>query len=88
MSTGDVFDQIHARVGREELSNAAAVTIASWYQSPGTEGRAFAALASGAPTNTGALLNDLSTAYKYVQDKSPESLALDMLGTWILSFTE
>jgi hypothetical protein len=32
-----------------EISDCVAVTIASWWQSPGTVGRHLAALASGAP---------------------------------------
>lgn len=44
------------------ISDECAATIASWFQSPGTDGAAFAALASGAECDVDALKRDIASA--------------------------
>lgn len=87
-------EQVHADVRSvlaeavNEISDATAVTIASWWQSSGTSGSALAALASGAPTDVKALLKDLSDAFESVDKPSADYDALNCFGTWVLQFVE
>lgn len=81
--------QVEERYGDTEVDTAVAVTIASWWQSPGSMGRAMAALASGAAVNAGDVLVEVSANRRlYTQEGSPEETALDMLGTWLIRVTD
>lgn len=83
-------DQVHAEVnachGAREVSDACAVTIASWYASPGVVGRHLAALATGAPVDRDDLVVDLSETLEehYATSNAQDKRCLDMLGTWVL----
>lgn len=70
------------------VSDAFALTVASWYQTSGTRGSAFAALASGAPADVEELWSDVlgelagkvapSNDEEYVQ-----TLSLDLFCDWL-----
>lgn len=53
------------------LTDAAAATIASWYQSPGTTGRYLAALASGVAVPADELIDDLDRTLREVTRDLP-----------------
>lgn len=82
----EVLDQVRERVGREELTDAAAVTIASWYQAPRGTGSVLATFASGLPVNREDLSRDVSDTIDECYDRlgNLDRRALDMLGTWVL----
>lgn len=68
----------------EEISDACAATIASWWQGPGQWSREFTRLSTGGVFNPSALLQEISVARGEVNTKIDE-LALDMLATWAMS---
>jgi len=78
------------RVGVEEITDACAVTIASWYQSPGPTGIAFAGLASSGSADVDTLLENIFYARNNDVPALPEGereaakVQLDMLATWAL----
>lgn len=79
-----------ARKAREEvreISDAAAVTFASWWQGPGRPGSALAAFASGTECDTEVLREDLSLTIQlhYRESGEADKLSLDMLGTYLIS---
>jgi hypothetical protein len=68
-----------------EISDCVAVTVASWWQSPGRVGRHLAALASGVPVEYEDLALDVHLTWL---DAAPaERRALDCLSTWMLDRT-
>lgn len=71
-----------------EVSDLCAKTIASWWQSAGSPGSAFAALASGAETTSENVWVDLKGTLTMFYEDLPadDKLALDMLGTWLLDW--
>ena len=73
--------------GEHEIDDDVAVTIASWWQSPGSVGSALAALASGAPVEYEELADDI---YRTRPEASTplDRLTLGMLSTWALRRTE
>jgi hypothetical protein len=80
LSSDEITDQIETLLGGLPLesgtiSDQAAVTIASWYQSPRT-GRAFAEFASTGEVDAGQLLADIGTA---VQDRGRTTADLQEL---------
>lgn len=85
LSTREVIAQCRERHGEREITDAAAATIASWWQSSGTEGSAFAALASGATADASALMRDVSAAVRDTAINTDDRLAIEMLATWILA---
>jgi hypothetical protein len=82
--------EVNARRGHVEISDACAVTIASWWQSPGTVGRAFARLASTGSVVARDLADDLAATFAELRplglngDNSDEWRALEALATWAL----
>jgi hypothetical protein len=77
--------------GAGEIPEATAVTIASWWQSPGNIGCVLASFASGAEVNRTALLDDIHSTRRqegyYSGTMSDEDkLALDMLATFIINY--
>lgn len=67
-------EQAWAAVQTEEGSDLAdnlAVTIASWWQSPGTVGRHLAALASGAPVSSDDLIADVEATLAELRQHTP-----------------
>lgn len=60
-------------------NDAVAATIASWYQTPGGPGKAFATLASGALVD----LDDLYYAVRHEAGSSPRHMWA--LGLWVAS---
>lgn len=86
--TGDAATaQVTARWAHEEISDACALTIASWWQSPGRVGRAFAQLASTGTVPLEALADDISATFNELRPHCvdiPQGRALSMLATWAL----
>ena len=81
-----VRNEVAARYGRIELTPEAAVTIAAWFQSPGTVGNQLAAFASGSRVDAGAVLDDIAATRKTEQWLTDEDhRALDMLSTFIVA---
>jgi len=79
---GRVLDMVGARHGVEEITDAAALTIASWWPSAGYVGGAFAELASTGRVDADALSRDIAAVYS---DAHPtDRQCLDMLGTWAI----
>ncbi|MGZ0153727.1 hypothetical protein ACXJJ3_42125 (plasmid) [Kribbella sp. WER1] len=66
---------------REVISDAAAVTIASWYQAPGGVGATFAAFVSGCEVDA----SDLMDAIRRTTSQSPE---LSHLAAWVFITVE
>lgn len=93
MHTEEVEAMCKAREGVEEITDECAVTIASWWQSPGARGQHFAALASGGQADTDGLFSDISYALdaaRRTQDETEREaqlLQLGMLGTWLIAKT-
>ena len=83
---------IRRSVGVKEVEPHTAVTIAAWYQSPGSVGKHLAALASGCEVSVDDVLDDIAaTRRDFPRDyQSAESnwLALDMLSTFVINHTE
>jgi hypothetical protein len=83
VSSSVARQQVDERYGAREVDDSVAVTIASWWASTGTLGRAHAALATGATCNLRELLDEIAVNRDlYVLDGSLDDKALDMLGTW------
>jgi len=66
-----------------ELSDAAAKTIASWWQSSGTVGSALASLASGAAVDRDYLYEDIGATGRTAMPMWPREL--EMMATWCLN---
>lgn len=79
------YRQCDERQGIDEIDDAVAATIASWWQSSGTAGSAFAALASGAPVDHSAVLNDVWASLLETDSGTRDRLALEMLATWAIN---
>lgn len=86
-----ISPMLHAEVnachGVREVSDAAAVTIASHYQSPRGPGAVLATLAGGQGVTRGDLIEAVSDtiAEHYAEADAQERRNLDMLGTWALN---
>jgi len=63
-----------------ELSDAAAKTIAAWWQSPGTIGSQLAALASGCAVDRDALCEDIAASGRTAMPMWPREL--ELMATW------
>jgi len=79
-----VLGQTGPLESRREILDSTALTIASWWQSPGSIGRAFAELASTGSVDSDALAADISATYREASN-ADDRVALDVLGTWTLS---
>jgi hypothetical protein len=87
-SSAVAYQQCQERQGVTEIDDSVAAAIASWWQSPGTSGRAFAALASGAPVESSDVLDDVSDALHTASVwDGRDRLALEMLATWALNYS-
>jgi hypothetical protein len=88
VSSDEAYAQVTARYGSDEIDPAVAVTIASWWQSPGSVGQHLAAFASGAPVDDVALLDDIAATRReqgYPVGMAPrDRKALDMLATFVI----
>lgn len=91
MHSEDVFAELREYNGVREISDAAAVSIASWYQSPTGPGRHFAALVGFFPVHVSDLHDAIADARTYISpdlqlaERELDHLALDMLATWALN---
>ena len=89
LSSEEVYAMVEQRLGMEEITDACAVTIASFWQSPGRVGYAMAQLASTGTVDYEEQKDDIHESRKdavtYFGGDSPDVAALDMLGTWALS---
>ena len=79
--------EIDTRHGRGEISDACAVTIASWWQSPGAVGRGFARLASTGAVPADDLAGDVAATLTELHGlgldaASTEARALQALAAW------
>lgn len=77
--------------GDREISPESAVTIASWWQSPGSVGSVLAGLASGVEVNRTSLLDDIAATRRMhgYDDETmdyPDRLALDCLATFVINY--
>lgn len=90
MLSREVDAMCAARVGDCEISDQCAVTIASFYQSPGSVGLAFASLASLGVAELDELLDNIAWARgndvpALSRDgQAAANLQLDMLATWAI----
>lgn len=76
-----------SNVGNGRISDACAVTIASWYASPGSSGRSFAALATGSFWSLEGLLADIAYSEehdipKFAAPTDPALQAMHELKKW------
>lgn len=87
LMSDEAYAEVSACHGNREVSGACAVTIASWWQSPGPVGRVLAAFASGSEVDRSELSEDVSRTilHEYDSAEPRDRLALDMLGTWVLN---
>lgn len=89
LSSPEVDDQLASREAGEtdeEITDGAAVAIASWWQGPRRgDGLAFAELASSGTVRLEDLADDISAAYDAVSFNSADSKYLDYLATWALN---
>lgn len=84
--SSEAMHEVNTAHGRHEVSDARALTIASWWQSPGSVGHVMAALASGLPVEVEALLDDIAATHNSFTSWRPSDLrALDMLATWAIN---
>lgn len=93
LSSAGVWAELQATEGGDIISDAAAVTIASWWQSPGTVGRHLASLASGSPVSPDALLDDIDATEREAETSVPglnrsDRRALAVLRSWVLAQIE
>lgn len=93
VTSNEAYRQVAARSGIDEIDDAVAVTIASWWQSPSTPGNILAALASGAAVEYDDLVDDIY-ATRWVHGASSglaiprtDRQALDALSTWAIQRT-
>lgn len=86
MRSEDAYAMVTDRygAGKGEITDECAVTIASWWQSPGSIGSDFAALASRGTVAVSALLDDIAATYREATD-ARDRQALDMLATWAMN---
>ena len=80
--------ELTACYGQREISDAVAVTVASWHQSPGTVGRVLAALASGATVEHDELADDIYMTRGQIGQGSVNRRDLDQLSTWAIARTQ
>jgi hypothetical protein len=71
-----------------EISDCVAVTIASWWQSPGTIGHVFASFASGQPVEYDDLAEDIYRTQLSSSLTLRDRQGLDCLSTWALDRTD
>lgn len=78
--------EISESEGVREISDACAVTVASWWQSPRGPGEAFTRLVSFLPVSVSDLLAAVSWELSQITSQCPEAkrdrVALGMLATW------
>jgi len=88
MREHEVYDMVQERLGKEEITDACAVSIAAWWQSPRGNGYALAQLASTGTVDysdlSDAIMLTRREAVESYGSASPDVAALDMLGTWAL----
>jgi hypothetical protein len=76
-------------VARGQLIRAnTAVTIASWWQSPGSVGSVLAGFASGAEVDTDELLEDIEATHRMHQMEFRDSQALARLVDFVKAHAE
>lgn len=85
--SAETLDEIRAAsaAGRE-ISDAAALTVASWWQGPSFPGRAFAELSTTGSVDVDELCREVGATYpETLALPAVDRLALDMLSTWALN---
>jgi hypothetical protein len=82
LTSEETYAQVAERVGKREITDAAAVTIASWWADP-RDGLPFAELSTAGYLNVERLTRAISLIYTTAEPKDRQ--ALDMLGTWALN---
>lgn len=84
LSSDHAFREVETARGHHEVSDGAALTIASWWQSSGHTGHVLASLASGCTVDVTDLLDDIARTRADVTTYA-DNLALDMLATWAIN---
>lgn len=82
-TSNTAYTMVQERLGKEEITDAVALTIASWWQSASGDGLPFARLASTRKVNYHDLSEAIAKVYPYAEEE--DKVALDMLSTWALS---
>jgi hypothetical protein len=80
--TDDVTAEVTARYGQREISDAAALTIASWWQSPSADGMPFTELSTTGSVDYEALCDAIHRERRELHNDTFNARALDMLSTW------
>lgn len=73
-----------AQLTDTEVPDSTALTIASWWDSPGTIGQELARLAQTGKANLDDLLEDISNTRNSEFMDDDDSVAMDMLCTWAI----
>jgi hypothetical protein len=81
----EVREQCVERLGREEIDDDVAMTIASWWQSPVGHGLVFHRVQSGQPFEASELTDAIATERSQTRMDATDSLYLDMLATWAIN---
>jgi hypothetical protein len=87
LTTAEVDEEVAVRDDEnvnEEISDAAAAAIASWWQAPRGHGYAFAQPASTGRVRLEDLADDISGVYDTTNDAT-ERRYMDLLATWSLN---
>lgn len=83
LTSDEAYAEIAERYGVEEISDACARTIASWWQGPGAWSRELTRLSTQGVFNPGVLLQEISAVRSEVATNNDHH-ALDMLATWAM----
>lgn len=86
MHSGAVHGEvIQAREQSREICDAAAVTIAAWWQSPGSIGHVLATFASGLPVTSDDLIGDIVATMANDHPGEREAACLDALASYAMT---
>ncbi len=84
LTEGELAVELLESYGRHEISDQAALTIASYWQSPGSVGRAMSELASTGRVSSAELMEDITHSLPDAQDLF-DRRSLNMLATWAMN---
>lgn len=87
LTTEEVREEVEKKFGVQEVSDACAATIASWYIAPTATGAVLASFATGCPVDKDVLYRDYQDTLKEHWDRADEfeEKCLSMLGSWIVA---
>lgn len=84
VTSDEALRDVRTSHGIREIEDSTALTIASWWQSPGNVGRVLAQLSTTGSCDVAELLDDIHRTYREADTQSDRD-ALDMLATWALN---